>query len=98
MVTPRSKRVDVLSTGKIINNFNNLLLYFRSTLSPTFLNKDTKQDVNVEKVYSLLDPGDESNTSACLKGAWVIIQQTLQLYSLNELLLHILHAVLINYH
>ena len=31
-------------------------------------------------------------------GAWVIIQQTLQLYSLNELLLHILHAVLINYH
>ena len=52
----------------------------------------------MEKVYSLLDPEDESNTSACLKGAWVIIQQTLQLYSLNELLLHILHAVLINYH
>ena len=52
----------------------------------------------MEKVYSLLDPEDESNTSACLKGAWVIIQQILQLYSLNELLLHILHAVLINYH
>ena len=62
--------------------------------------------VNVEKVYSLLDPEDESNTSACLKGAWAIIQQTLQLYSLDELcisfnggkdctvLLHILHAAL----
>ena len=61
---------------------------------------------NLDKVYSLLDPLNESNTSACLKGAWAIIQQTLQLYSLEELcisfnggkdctvLLHILHATL----
>ena len=60
----------------------------------------------MEKVYRLLDPKDESNTSACVKEAWAIIQQTLQLYSLDELcisfnggkdctvLLHILHAVL----
>ncbi len=69
-------------------------------------NEDCKQELNVEKVYSLLDPKDESNTSACVKGAWAIIQQTLQLYSLDELcisfnggkdctvLLHILHAAL----
>ncbi|KAJ7392736.1 FAD1 flavin adenine dinucleotide synthetase [Desmophyllum pertusum] len=67
---------------------------------------DYKPVLSVEKVYSLLDPRDESNTSACLKGAWAVIQQTLQLYSLDELcisfnggkdctvLLHILHAAL----
>lgn len=74
--------------------------------SPTSPNEDSEQVVNVEKVYHLLNPKDESNTSACLKGAWAIIEQTLQLYSLDELcisfnggkdctvLLHILHAVL----
>ena len=35
--------------------------------------------------YCLHDPGDESNTIACLKGARAIIKQTLQLYSLDEL-------------
>ena len=66
----------------------------------------SKQVQNLEKVYSLLDPGEESNMSACVKGAWAVIQQTLQLYSLDELcisfnggkdctvLLHILHAAL----
>ena len=44
-----------------------------------------KQVLSMEKVYHLLDPKDESNTSACLKGAWAIIQQTLQLYSVDEL-------------
>ena len=35
--------------------------------------------------YCLHDPGDESNTIACLKRARAIIKQTLQLYSLDEL-------------
>ena len=60
----------------------------------------------MEKVFRLLDPADETRTSGCIKGAWAVIQQTLQLYSLDELcisfnggkdctvLLHILHAAL----
>ena len=60
----------------------------------------------LEKVYALLEPKDESNLSACVKGAWAIIQETLKLYSLDELcvsfnggkdctvLLHILYAAL----
>ena len=39
----------------------------------------------LKTVYNLLDPLNESNTSACVKGAWAIIQQTLQLYSMDEL-------------
>ncbi|CAH3146741.1 unnamed protein product [Pocillopora meandrina] len=35
--------------------------------------------------YCIHDPGDESNTIACLKGARAIIKQTLQLCSLDEL-------------
>ena len=47
--------------------------------------EDCKLLENAERVYNLLDPLNESNTSACVKGAWAIIQQTLQLYSLDEL-------------
>ena len=31
---------------------------------------------NAERVYNLLDPLNESNTSVCVKGAWAIVQQT----------------------
>ena len=83
LATLRSKRVNLLSTGKIINIIITYY-YISGPPSPTSLNKDTKQDVNVE-LYCLHDPGDESNTIACLKGARAIIKQTLQLYSLDEL-------------
>ena len=59
---------------------------------------------SVSKIYSLLDPKDKSNLSACTKGAWAVIQETLRQYSLDELcisfnggkdctvLLHLLYA------
>ena len=47
LATLRSKRVNLLSTGKIINIIITYY-YISGPPSPTSLNKDTKQDVNVE--------------------------------------------------
>ena len=47
LATLRSKRVNLLSTGKIINIIITYY-YILGPLSPTSLNKDTKQDVNVK--------------------------------------------------
>ena len=47
LATLRSKRVNLLSTGKI-NNIIITYYYISGPPSPTSLNKDTKQDVNVE--------------------------------------------------
>ena len=56
-----------------------------------------------------MDPNDVSNLSACVKGAWAIIQETLRLYPLDELcisfnggkdctvLLHIIHAAILQF-
>ena len=94
----------LLSHGQNVNVvFSVFFSISRQTLSQPS-NEDCKQVLNMEKVYHLLDPEDESNTSACLKGAWAIKQQILQLYSLDEscisfnggkdctVLLHMLHA------
>ena len=61
---------------------------------------------NLSKISFLVNVKDNSNLSACIKGAWAILQETLRQYSLDELcisfnggkdctaLLHLLYATI----
>lgn len=46
---------------------------------------DQHQAPSIGKICSLLYLKDQSNLSACIKGAWAVIQETLRQYSLDEL-------------
>lgn len=43
--------------------------------------------LDVSSVYSILSPVNNSNISACVKGAWAIIREVLRQYNLNEICL-----------